>query len=200
VSELPVDPASSATTSLRPAPSLRSPRDSTSTLQIPSPSTESTRHQTYYHPWGEKQAARELNGSLALVQLIPTADSIYGPEEAVEEPHKIGTVVAVSTRSGLHYGIFLIEDPGYRIRNRIRLPTLSPNGISWLYPEAVATDVQEGVVYVASGKSGVIRGTIIRNPYFIKLAGSEDCQKMWPIQLERDIGKSHLFDEQARAK
>jgi len=68
----------------------------------------------------------------------------------------------------------------------------SPNNRAYIYPEAVAPEVQEGEVWAATGKSGLLRGTMIRNPYFIKLGGTEGCQRMWPIQLEQDIGENYL--------
>jgi hypothetical protein len=50
----------------------------------------------------------------------------------------------------------------------------------------------ESEVWIATGKSGVIKGTLINNPYFIKMAGSESYQKMWPVQLETNIGEGPL--------
>jgi hypothetical protein len=138
-----------------------------------------------------KKTSWSSSSRISLAHTTSIVTSTHGVE-ALDEPYKIGTVVAVSTRSGLHYGIFHIEDPRYKIRNRIPLPMRSPNNRAYMYPEAIAPGVDEGEVWVATGKSGLLRGRMIRNPYFIKLAGTEGCQKMWPIQLEQDIGENYF--------
>ncbi|CZR66085.1 uncharacterized protein PAC_15986 [Phialocephala subalpina] len=163
------DASSTATASLRRTASLRTAHDSTSTLDLRS------------YPSRPDEKEVPSNSSSRTSQGY-TSLQIPRPAQSLEEPHKIGTLAIASTRSGLHYGIFHIEDPHYRVCNRFSLPMGE-----YLYPEAVAPEMQEGGVWIAAGKSGIMSGTIIRNPYFIKLAGSEDYQKMWPIQLERDI-------------
>lgn len=99
----------------------------------------------------------------------------------------------VSEENGLHYGLFLISDARYKIPNRFTLP----RGVSdtvFVFPDTLAQEVREVEVWIATGKSGVLSGTIVKNPYFINLAGSTTYQKMWPVQVEQDIGKSPRLD------
>jgi hypothetical protein len=77
--------------------------------------------------------------------------------------------------------------------NRIPLPRVQGQPQEFLNTEKIATKVIESEVWVATGKSGIIKGTLVKNPYFIKMAGSENYQKMWPVQLETNIGESRLY-------
>jgi len=102
-------------------------------------------------------------------------------------------VVDISTQNGLHYGLFLITDSRYKIPNRITLP----RGLydkAFIFPDAPAQEIREVEVWIATGRSGVLSGTIVKNPYFINLAGSTTYQKMWPVQVEQDIGESSRLE------
>jgi hypothetical protein len=168
--------------------SLRSARNSTlefSNFNSPNPYIEENKYNPLQKQW-------DGGSKISLAQSTYINTTINHAERLIA-PRQIGTIVAESTRNGLHYGIFLIEDPQYRIPNRIRLPFNDPQGKRYLYPQDVASEVQEGDVWISAGKSGPIKGTIIRNPYFIKLAGSDKYQKMWPVQLEQDIGELHIY-------
>lgn len=109
---------------------------------------------------------------------------------AENKSEEIGTLIRLSVGNGLDYGIFLIKDFRYRMSNRVTLPVEVGKLQQYLFPENIATVVQEANVWVACGISGVLKGVIVGNPYFIKMAGSENYQKMWPVDLDRDIGMS----------
>jgi hypothetical protein len=107
---------------------------------------------------------------------------------------KIGTAKSSHKSSDLDYDIFPIEDPSFCVPNMIAVPACGASAAKKVYPKSIALRIQDRPVYIATGRSGVIKGTIIKNPYFIKLAGSEVYQKMWPVELQNAIGEDWLRD------
>lgn len=105
---------------------------------------------------------------------------------------RIGTVILGSTRSTLDYDIFPIEDSSLHVANQIPLPRAHGRPQEFLNIETILTQIIESEVWVVAGKSGLLKGTIMNNPYFIKIAGSDSYQKMWPVKLERNIGETPL--------
>jgi hypothetical protein len=107
--------------------------------------------------------------------------------------HRIGAVIGGNSRKDLDYDIFPVEDPSLHVVNRIPLPRVQGKPQKFLNTGKIAIKIMESEVWVATGKSGIIKGTLVNNPYFIKMAGSESYQKMWPVQLEANIGESLLY-------
>ena len=102
---------------------------------------------------------------------------------------RIGAIRMGDAQRMLDYDIFPIDDPELHMGNRVPLPRVPGRQQEFLSTETILTKVIESRVFIATGKSGVIKGTIMNNPYFIKMAGSESYQKMWPVELEKDIGE-----------
>lgn len=104
--------------------------------------------------------------------------------------YRIGAVSCGSTPSNLDYDIFEIEDPKLRMLNRLPLPRAGGRPQEFLNITEIATEIIESEVLIATGQNGVVKGTILGNSYFIKMAGCVSYQKMWPVELQEDIGES----------
>jgi len=89
-------------------------------------------------------------------------------------------------QNDLEYQIFPIVDPQFQAPNKIDLPKSEGEGLRYIFPKCVAREAAETEVWAATGTTGPVKGTLIKNPYFIKMAGSETFQENWAVRLERD--------------
>ncbi|KAL8721480.1 MAG: hypothetical protein Q9181_007694 [Wetmoreana brouardii] len=70
--------------------------------------------------------------------------------------------------------------------NRILLPRTVNENRKYLFPQKIAAKPDQSTVWAVTGTTGLVKGTILENPYYIKMNGSSTCQEMWPVRLERD--------------
>ncbi len=125
--------------------------------------------------------------------------------EAEDSPTTPGRVLStlgytsqMRASNGLDYRLFGIDNPLYQVVNRISSPDDSHSPRHTLVPESIAAYPCEREVWLATAKSGVLRGFLMKNPYYIKMARSDTYQKMWPVQLERNIGRHLVSAEMDR--
>ena len=99
---------------------------------------------------------------------------------------QFATLSSDDTVNDLDYECLPINDSRFEKSNRIMLPTTSDKGPSHLYLQGIASEADESEVWAVTGTTGLVKGTILESPYYIKLNGSRKCQEMWPVRLERD--------------
>jgi hypothetical protein len=130
-----------------------------------------------------------VSGNETFMSSRPVREGSSSNDGTCERLHRIGLVITKHSSNDLDYDIFPIDDPSYHVPNRMSLPRKFGESPRHICIKSIASKIVDGDVWVAAGKSGVIKGTIIRNPYFIKMAGSSNYQKMWPVELDKNIGK-----------
>lgn len=136
---------------------------------------------------------------------IAPTDSQQGEKHQKEEddnPRTPGRVLStlgytsrINASQSLDYRLFGIDNPLYHVANRISSPDGCHEHSQGLVPQSIAAYSCEREVWLATAKSGILRGFLMKNPYYIKMAGSARYQKMWPVQLDRNIGRYLLLVE-----
>ena len=125
-----------------------------------------------------------IRGSIAFSEAEWSA--LHAPHEEHSKRVKVATLPPDDTVNDLDYECVPVDDVEYQKPNRIVLPTTTDESPQFLFPRAVASRVEESPVWAVTGTTGLVKGTIIRNPYYIRMHGSHTCQEMWPVRLERD--------------
>ncbi|KAK0511993.1 hypothetical protein JMJ35_005121 [Cladonia borealis] len=88
-------------------------------------------------------------------------------------------------RNELDYEVFKIDDPRYHRWNKIDIPS-SGDLIRRIIPNKIARTPVECPVWAATGTTGCVQGTMMRQPHYIKMEDSETFQEMWAIKLDRN--------------
>ena len=99
----------------------------------------------------------------------------------------------------LDYEVFEIDDPYYHNRkywNKIDLPS-SGDPIRRIIPNKIARNLVECRVWAATGTTGCVQGTMMRQPHYIKMEGSETFQEMWAVKMDRNTSKSSETPQRA---
>jgi hypothetical protein len=98
---------------------------------------------------------------------------------------RISTLAPDCVANDLDYEVFPLNDPKYHVSNSIKLPAIEGSHPRKILLKGVARAAAETAIWAATGTTGSVKGTLMRNPYFIKMAGSQSYQEMWPVKLER---------------
>lgn len=105
---------------------------------------------------------------------------------------KLATIPRDIVANDLDYECLALEDDVQSPRlNRIRLSTSTDGNSEYLYPREVASRVEETTILAVTGTTGLVKGTILENPFHVRMIGSSTCQEMWQVRLERDTSKLH---------
>ena len=99
-------------------------------------------------------------------------------------------------RNDLDYEVFEIGDSLYREPNKIDLPSFGYPSRR-IIPNKVARTVVECPVWAATGTTGCVQGTMMPQPHYIKMEGSETFQEMWAVKLDRNTSKSSETSQHA---
>lgn len=101
----------------------------------------------------------------------------------------ISTLAPDCVANDLDYELFPLNDPKYHVSNSIQLPATKGSHLREIVPRGIARAAAETTVWAATGTTGCVKGTLMENPYFIKMTGSNSYQEMWPVKLERGTSK-----------
>ncbi len=71
--------------------------------------------------------------------------------------------------------------------NRIAIP-----GNGKLTLQRIATAAANCEVLAATGTTGIVKGTMISNAYYIRLDNSSTYQELWAVKLERETSRLAL--------
>ena len=93
-------------------------------------------------------------------------------------------------RNDLDYEVFEIDDPYYHDWNTIDPPN-SEDPMRCIIPK-IALTLVECPVWAATGTTCCVQGTMMRQPHYIKMAGSETFQEMWAAKMDRNTSKSSV--------
>lgn len=113
----------------------------------------------------------------------------FNSVEEVTQLSTLGHVFHTEARSTLDYCVFPLKAPQYHTVNRILFSNDNTGSCQTLVSRSIAAYPRQCEVWLATAKSGTLRGFLSKNPYYIKMAGSNKYQKMWPVQLEKNIGR-----------
>lgn len=103
---------------------------------------------------------------------------------------RISTLSSNCTVNDLDFEVFRIDDPTFPTFNEVDLSASDSKFARPIYPKQIIQRVEtETTVYVATGTTGCISGTILESPYFVKMTGSKTYQETWQVLLERPTGK-----------
>ena len=126
-------------------------------------------------------------GSVAFSETERT--SLNAPPEQSKRI-KLTSIPRDATVNDLDYECLAMEDDVKLPRlNRIRISTSIEGSSKYLYPREVASRVEECSILAVTGTTGLVKGTILENPFHVKMIGSSTCQEMWQVRLERDARK-----------
>jgi hypothetical protein len=125
---------------------------------------------------------------------LDSASASVDEEQTLEDrkQQKISTTNSSFVKNDIDYEIFPIEDSEYCVPNRVSLPTAKDATQNHVLVRRIAQELAERQVWIASGTTGTVRGTMQASTHFIKMAGNQTFQEIWAVQLERDTGKSSI--------
>ena len=115
--------------------------------------------------------------------------ALHAPPENQSDPVKLATLPLDHTVNDLDYECLPLDDAEFDKPNQILLPTSSNGNPEYLHPQKVASEAEENTVLAVTGTTGLVKGTIFKNSYYIKMSGSSKCQEMWPVRLERNTSE-----------
>ena len=115
--------------------------------------------------------------------------ALHAPPENQSDPVKLATLPLYYAVNDLDYECLPLDDANFNKPNRILLPTSSNGNPEYLHPQGVASEAEECSVLAVTGTTGLVKGTISKNSYYIKMSGSSKCQEMWPVRLERNTSE-----------
>ncbi|KAL8701205.1 MAG: hypothetical protein Q9201_005029 [Fulgogasparrea decipioides] len=102
---------------------------------------------------------------------------------------KIATLSPSHPVNDLDYECLPFNEVKFQESNRILLPATVDGVRKYLLPQRIASEPEESTVWAVTGTTGLVKGTMLKNPYYIKMNGSSMCQEMWPVRFERDTSK-----------
>ena len=142
------------------------------------------------------------------------ADSIFEPpyaplsvdqsslevEETVNTPQdgrfcgqRIAEISANYIQTDLDYELFPLEDPRFHTVNDISLPTMQESA-QILRPGKPAPKPVDAAVWVVTGTTGIVSGTMTSIAHFIKMEGSRTFQEMWAVRMDRETSESQSLN------
>ena len=104
-----------------------------------------------------------------------------------KKKRRFAAMPGIHHSADLDYELFPVYNLSYHAPNDVSLPPMHGSPRS-LHPKAIATTESERTVWAVTGTTGPIEGVFINNPSFIRMAGSEVYQRMWPVKLDKNIG------------
>jgi hypothetical protein len=128
------------------------------------------------------------------VPLTQTSDHAESCETSVgsqnETFRKIGVLNTVAVSKHLDYALFELNDDYSQFENTILLPKIAGYPRTSLKVREIAKKIINTDVWAATSRNGVVRGKLLDNPYYFKMAGTSEFQKMWPLEMEKNIRRS----------
>ena len=99
-------------------------------------------------------------------------------------------------KNDLDYEVFEIDDARYHNWNMMDIPS-SGDPVRQIFPTDVARTLVECPVWAATGTTGCVRGTMMRQAHYIKMEGSETFQEMWAVKLDSNTSKASVTHQRA---
>jgi len=101
----------------------------------------------------------------------------------------IAEVSEDSPPNDLDYELFRLYNVERKV-NCIAIPGIGETGV--MYPQRIATAVAECEVLAATGTTGIVKGNLISNAYYIRLECSSIYQELWTVKMERETSRLAL--------
>ena len=106
---------------------------------------------------------------------------------------RIADVSANYIQTDLDYELFRLDDPRFHTDNAISLPTMQESA-QMLRPGKPARMPVDAAVWVVTGTTGFVRGTMTSTAHYIKMEGSSTFQEMWAVRLDRETSEHQSSD------
>lgn len=105
---------------------------------------------------------------------------------------RIADISANYIQTDLDYELFRLDDPRFHTDNAISLPT-TQDSAQMLRLGKPARMPLDAAVWVVTGTTGSVRGTMTSTAHYIKMEGSKTFQEMWAVRLDRQTSKFRSF-------
>ena len=106
---------------------------------------------------------------------------------------RIADISANYIQTDLDYELFRLDDPRFHTDNAISLPAMQESP-QMLRPGKPARMPVDAAVWVVTGTTGSVRGTMTSAAHYIKMEGSRTFQEMWAVRLDRETSELQSLD------
>ena len=107
---------------------------------------------------------------------------------------RIAHLSANYIQTDLDYELFRLDDPRFHSDNTISLPKLHESA-HMLRPGKPARMPSDAAVWVVTGTTGFVRGTMTSTAHYIKMEESRTFQEMWAVRLDRETSEHQSLDD-----
>lgn len=124
---------------------------------------------------------------------LEAEDMINTQQDRYSCGQRIANISANCIQTDLDYELFRLDDPRFHTDNAISLPTMQESA-QMLRPGKPARMPLDAAVWVFTGTTGSVRGTMTSTAHYIKMEGSRTFQEMWAVHLDRETSKHQSLD------
>ncbi len=121
---------------------------------------------------------------------LKAEDTINKPQEQLFCNQRIADIPVHYMQTDLDYEVFRLDDPRFHTVNQIALPTMQEPA-QVLRPSRPARMPADTAVWVVTGTTGAVQGTMTSAAHYMKMEGSKTFQEMWAVRLDRETSKYH---------
>ena len=101
----------------------------------------------------------------------------------------VSNLLSDCVETDLDYEIFPLGSPHVQAPNTVCVPASEHSPSRQLTSRRIAMEPADRAVFVATGTTGCVGGSIMKNPYYIKIGRSRTFQEMWAVRLDRRTSK-----------
>lgn len=130
--------------------------------------------------------------SRTAIRAQDTAATPCPSQQQVVLGQKISELSTKYDLTDLDYEVFRTDDPRYHVPNKISLPTFEEHTRS-ITPSEIARKPAERAIIAVTGTTGCVQGTMMRQPRYIKMEGSETFREMRAVKTDRKTSESEQF-------
>ena len=125
---------------------------------------------------------------------LETEETINTQQDRYSCGQRIADISANYIQTDLDYELFRLDDPRFHNDNAISLPTMQESA-QMLRPGNPARMPLDAAVWVVTGTTGSVRGTMTSTAHYIKMEGSRTFQEMWAVRLDRETSEHYSLDD-----
>lgn len=122
-------------------------------------------------------------------QIRPESDEkIQTVQERRLGGQKIAEIPHDCIQTDLDYEVFRLDDPRFHTVNKSSIPTMKDSA-QYPRPRKPTRTPNDTSIWMISGTTGPVQGTMISTPQYIKMEGSKTFQEMWVVHLDRETSE-----------
>ena len=100
---------------------------------------------------------------------------------------KIGSLSSSLASSDLDYNLFPLQTTDATIHNEINIQSEEACSTKQILIQGVARELTARKIFVATGTTGVVSGSMQESPHFLQIENSRHLQEVWAVRLDREI-------------